>query len=801
MRNKDSLTLLRLKMLGGYASLIFIFIIASCIIITKSGALEENSIKYKENIERRSLSERAFFQLFDLTQMDGQAAILDDERLAIYEKKERNVLGILDSMIQTIPDTAQVRRVREIKDLVCEKKAYLLAVHEDLEQLRNVQGLMRQRMPEIIRQANRANQRLTDEVSENLKENRRKTTGLGGAFRSKKKANEETEASNQQALKRARQQTDKILASLASDIEQSQESSASQLFLHMNDLIRKGSLLNEKISQLASEFNAEDSQMRKAGSTHLMNHQKQTVRLIMLFGLAAFILAVFFFWLLHRDLKKRHENEIQLEKSNQHNEELLTLRHNMMLTVSHDLRSPLTAIMGYADLLKETAMDETCKQYEDAIRQSSDRMLTLLNSLLSYYRLDTGKDEVDMMPFRVKDVLRTLMAEYEPLAAVKDIAIEGTFTGNDTVVMGDRKRIIQIGSNLMSNAIKFTKKGTVNIGVDYRDNTLTLKVQDSGTGMSEEQMKRIFAPFNRLENADTQEGFGLGLSIAKALAELLGGRIEVESHIGFGSLFTVTLPLVEGDEEVLQRTVMESTVLPEGLRIAVLDDDTVVLKMTVEMLAKKKVQVVGCHTVDELFERMRKNDYDLIITDIMLGGMSGFDLLELLRDANIGNSKTVPMLAMTGRTERSAEDFINAGFRGCLLKPFSYAELTRAIANSVNEESQTDDESLKIPKADFGMLLKGEKDVNGMLSLLIEQTETEMKELKSSMETGNMDSISFLQHKLESRWEFLGIVRPMLRLRDALKGEGNLDKAVNDVVLTAEQLICQAKEMMEGGEA
>ena len=801
MNNNDSLMRLHLTMLGGYVSLIVVFIIASCIIITKSGDLEANSIKYKENIERRTLSERAFFQLFDLTQMDGQAAILDAERMAVYEKKEKNVLGILDSMIQTIPDTAQVRRVREIKDLVCEKKAYLIAVHEDLEQLRDVNGLMKQRMPEIIKQANRANQRLTDEVSENLKENRRKTTGLGGAFRSKKKANEETEASNQQALKRARQQTDKILASLASDIEQSQESSASQLFLHMNDLIRKGSQLNEKISQLASEFNVEDSQMRKAGSTHLMNHQKQTIRLIMLFGLAAFILAVVFFWLLHRDLKKRHENELQLEKSNHHNEELLTLRHNMMLTVSHDLRSPLTAIMGYADLLKETAKDETCKQYEDAIRQSSDRMLALLNSLLNYYRLDTGKDEVDMMPFRVKDVLRTLLAEYEPLAAVKDIAIEGTFSGDDTVVMGDRKRIIQIGSNLISNAIKFTKKGTVNISVDYRDNTLTIKVQDSGTGMNEEQVKRIFAPFNRLENADTQEGFGLGLSIAKALAELLGGRIEVESHIGFGSLFTVTLPLVEGDEEVLQRTVMESTVLPEGLRIAVLDDDTVVLKMTVEMLAKKKVQVVGCHTVDELFERMRKNDYDLIITDIMLGGMSGFDLLELLRDANIGNSKTVPMLAMTGRTERSAEDFIKAGFRGCLLKPFSYAELTRAIANSINEESQTDDESLKIPKADLGMLLKGEKDVNGMLSLLIEQTETEMKELKSSMETGNMDSISFLQHKLESRWELLGIARPMIRLGDALKGKGNLDKAVNEVVLTAEQLICQAKEIMEGGEA
>ena len=797
----DSLTRLRLKIVAGYVSLMALFIIASVIVVCKSGNLEENSKRYSENIDRRALSEGAFLQLFDLTQLGGQAAILDSTKIAAYEKKEKRVMMTLDSMIMTIPDTAQVRRVKEIKQLVSEKKGYLLAIHQDLEQLRDVSGLMQQKMPQIIRQANRANQQLTDEVSENLKENRHKTTGMFGWLKSKKKANAKTEAENQQALNRARQQTDKILTSLATDIQQSQERSSDQLFQHMEDLVRKESLINEKITQLAQEFNMEDSQMRKLGSTHLMSHQRETLLLVMWFGFAAFVLAVLFYWLFHRDANRSHRNKMLLEQSDRRNKELLALRQNMMLTVSHDLRSPLTSIMGYADLIAETTKDEKCKQYEEAIKQSSDRMLTLLNTLLSYYRLDTGKDEVDMMPFRVKDVLRTLMAEYEPLAAVKDIVIEGAFTGNDTVVMGDRKRIIQIGSNLMSNAIKFTKKGSVNISVDYRDNTLTIKVQDSGTGMSEEQMQRIFAPFNRLENADTQEGFGLGLSIAKALVELLGGRIEVESHVGFGSLFTVMLPLVEGDEEVLQRSVIESTVLPEGLRIAILDDDTVVLKMTVEMLAKKKVQVVGCHTVDELFERMRKNDYDLIITDIMLGGMSGFDLLELLRGANIGNSKTVPMLAMTGRTERSADDFVKAGFRGCLLKPFSYAELTRAIANSINEESQTENETPKIPNADFSMLLKGEKDVNGMLALLVEQTEKEMSELESALETGDTDAISFLQHKLESRWELLGIVKPMLKLRDALKGKGNLDKAVKEVVLTAGQLVDQAKRMMKGGAA
>ena len=799
MKYMDSLALLRLKIIGGYISLIALFAVASIIVVCKSGELEENSKRYRENIDRRSLSEGAFLQLFDLTQIGGQAAIWDSTRIAAYEKKEKSVMMTLDSMIQTIPDTAQVRRVSEIKQLVSEKKGYLLAIHDDLEQLRDVSGLMQQKMPQIIHQANRANQQLTDEVSENLKENRHKTTGMFGWLKSKKKANAETEAENRLALQRAKQQTDRILTSLAADIQQSQERSAKQLFLHMDDLVRKESQLNEKITQLASEFNAEDSHMRKFGSTHLMMHQKETLHLVMWFGFAAFVLAVLSYILFHRDANKRHRNQIQLEQSNQHNEELLTLRRNMMLTVSHDLRSPLTAIMGYADLLADTTKDKKCRQYEEAIRQSSDRMLTLLNSLLSYYRLDTGKDEVEMVPFRVKDIVGSLLTEYEPLAEMKNISIEGTFTGEDAVVMGDRKRIIQIASNILSNAVKFTQKGTVNVSVGYADNTLTIKVQDSGTGMTEEQMKRIFAPFNRLENADTQEGFGLGLSIAKALANLLGGSIEVESHVGFGSLFTVTLPVVEGDEDILHQTITRTSILPEGLRIAVVDDDVVILKMTVEMLAKKNAQVVGCHTVNDLFDRMRKCDYDLIITDIKLGGMSGFDLLELLRGANIGNSKTVPMLAMTGRTERSAEDYINAGFKGCLLKPFSYAELTQAIANSIKGE--VDGNAVKIPKADFTILLQGEKDVKGMLGLLVEQTESEITEMKSALETGDVDTLSFLQHKLETRWELLGIVKPMLGLRDALKEKGNLDKAVNDVVLTAEQLVRQAREMMEGGEA
>lgn len=346
------------------------------------------------------MSEETFLHLFDLTLLDEQVAVWSDEQVAKYELNEATVLRMLDSMMLIIPDMVQMRRVEEIKYLVGEKKAYLLSIHADLEQLREVNKLMRNRMPEIIRRANRANEWLMDEVSENLQENRRRTVGLMGLFKSKKKADEVTDTANRKALKHAKLQTDRILSSLAADIEQSQERGIEKLFEHIDTLVKRNHLLNEKISRLASAFNDEDSQMRKEGSARLMEYQRRTVRMIVCFGLAAFVLAVFFFWLLHRDIKQKLKNKHLLEISNQYNEELLTLRHNMMLTESHDLRSPLTSIMGYAYLLEETTQDEKCKQYEDAIRQSSDRMLTLLNSLLSYYRLDTGKDEVEMVPFK-----------------------------------------------------------------------------------------------------------------------------------------------------------------------------------------------------------------------------------------------------------------------------------------------------------------------------------------------------------------------------------------------------------------
>lgn len=244
MRHKDSLVRLHLKMLGGYISLLILFVVAASVVVFQNRKLEDTNRRYAENIKRRHLSERAFIQVFDLTLLDEQVAAWEEEQMAEYEKKETAVLCMFDSLKRQIPDTAQVRRVGEIRNLVAEKKDHLLAIHTDLDRLRDINALMKELMPEIVRRANRANERLTDEVSENLQENRHKTTGLRGLFKSRKKADEQTEWDNLRALSRARQQTDDILTSLASDIEASQERSTERLFTHMDTFIGRNRQLS-----------------------------------------------------------------------------------------------------------------------------------------------------------------------------------------------------------------------------------------------------------------------------------------------------------------------------------------------------------------------------------------------------------------------------------------------------------------------------------------------------------------------------------------------------------------------------
>ena len=345
--------------------------------------------------------------------------------------------------------------------------------------------------------------------------------------------------------------------------------------------------------------------------------------------------------------------------------------------------------------------------------------------------------------------------------------------------------------------MKFTPTGEVKLRLCYREGTLSIEVSDTGTGMTPEQITRIFKPFERLENAETHEGFGLGLAIAQGLTGLLNGKIGVQSEVGKGSTFTVVVPLPVTEEQHFAQEVSPSCNLPAGLRILAIDDDAVLLLMTRDMLTRYRVRCDTCRDVQELTELMRKQEYDLLITDIRMPQMSGFDLLELLRTSDIGTSRTIPVLAVTARADCREEDFTAAGFAGCLYKPFSIIELLSAVQRCIREQREQ-----PALQADFSELLSGEQNGKEMLELLIRETEKDMQTLTESMEKEDCLTTTMLVHHLLPLWE---IVRADTSLRELcqLLAQGNgikdekVRNAVDKVLVTGKQLIMQAAEKIK----
>ena len=191
-----------------------------------------------------------------------------------------------------------------------------------------------------------------------------------------------------------------------------------------------------------------------------------------------------------------------------------------MQTVTHDLRSPLTAIRGNAELILKDGNREATALHAEHIRQSAERMGALMENLLDYYRIDNGKETVRVKPFRLAGVAETLETEFAARMEEKRLEFRVN-NAADEVVMGDRNLILRIGSNLLSNALKFTERGGVTLTALYAGGKFTLAVEDTGGGIDKDKREQIFKPFERLSNAATQDGFGLGLSIVKSLAELM----------------------------------------------------------------------------------------------------------------------------------------------------------------------------------------------------------------------------------------------------------------------------------------
>ena len=729
--------------------------------------LEKLEVQNRHIDTFRQESHEIFVFLIELS-LSGETVLeWEDADLEYYHYQRM----VMDSMLCRFKTIYPTKRIDSVRHLLEDKERQMRQIVQVLEQQQAINDKITRQVPIIVQKS----------VQEQPQKPKRK--GFLGIFGKKEKPKPTV--------------TTTMLRSLDRDMITEQRAQSRRLSEHTDSLAVRNAELNRQlhgfIHQMDKKVQA-DLQKREAEITAM--GEQSFMQIGSLTGFVLLLLVISYI-IIHCNANriKRYKQKTtdligQLQQSVEQNEALIASRKKVVHTITHELRTPLTAIIGYTALMEKGNDADKKEQYVRNIRQSSERMREMLNTLLSFFRLDNGKEQPNISPCRIPAIIHTFETEFTPIAMHKGLALTIT-NQTDTIVLTDKERILQIGNNLLSNAIKFTENGGVSLTMDYNNDTLTLIVEDTGTGMTEEEQQRVFGAFERLSNAAAKDGFGLGLSIVQSIVAMLGGTIRLESEKGKGSRFMVEIPMQtagELSERINHARIHHDRTFHDVIAI---DNDEVLLLMLKEMYAQEGIHCDTCTDAAELMEMIRKKEYSLLLTDLNMPEINGFELLELLRTSNVGNSKTIPVVVTTASGSCSREKLMERGFSGCLLKPFSISELMEVSDKCAMKGNRNE-------KPDFTSLLSyGNESV--MLEKLITETEKEMQAIREAGLKKDLQELDALTHHLRSSWEILRADQPLRELYKLLHSDGTPDdktigNAIKAVLDKGSEIIRLAKE-------
>lgn len=462
-----------------------------------------------------------------------------------------------------------------------------------------------------------------------------------------------------------------ILKDMQLRVSDSQRERMRKLNWQMQSLSYSSLQLNGKVQQLLNTI--EDESRRHLMQQSAGNDQirRRIVLVISCIALLSLLLAAVFLYFIWRDITRSNHYRTELENAKRRAEELLDAKEKLMLTITHDIKSPVGAILGYVELLDNITTGDRQRFYLHNMQGSANHLLSLVTSLLDFHRLDADKIEKQSVPFNAKELFGGILGSFLPQAMEKGLTLSGNIDdGLDAVFVGDPLRIRQVAENLLSNALKFTSEGGVQLTAESGDGMLSFSVRDSGCGMTPQEQELIYKEFMRLPNAQGKEGFGLGLAITNKLVQLLGGTIWVESSVGEGTEFHVTLPVeYSGVSGTAVAPGMDEPHAVPAFELLLIDDDRLQLEMTASLLEGTSVSVVCCTHPDEFFLYLQQKRFDVVVTDIQMPAMNGIELIAKLH--GMPGFEGIPVIAMTARSDMDNELLSHHGFAACLHKPFT----------------------------------------------------------------------------------------------------------------------------------
>ena len=436
--------------------------------------------------------------------------------------------------------------------------------------------------------------------------------------------------------------------------------------------------ISRKLDDLLHNFEEEvlaNSQKLSLERKQIFENSKNLLMIAFLVALGIIVISSI---VIINDFVNSQRYRRRLEAANRKSNNLLKNREQLISMVSHDLRTPLSSIVGYSELLSKQNISEKGQNYLSHIKYSSEYISKLVDELLDYTRIEAGKITIEKVPFNTTEIIDEVANNVKSAYKTKDINLSLSFseTVNNLNFSSDAYRIKQILYNLISNAFKFTEHGTVHIQADARqlngdEYEIGIAVTDTGIGIKKEQQQHIFDEFTQANDEISKRygGSGLGLHISQKLAHLLRGKIYLESYEDKGSTFTLRFLA----EKVVERTkttqIITNDKNPDLITIIVIDDDLSILSLIEELLKQKHINAITFNNGKEAFEQMENFNFDLVITDIQLPEMNGFHFVTLFNEQYKNNP--LPVLAITGRRDVPESFYMKSGFSGILPKPFT----------------------------------------------------------------------------------------------------------------------------------
>lgn len=516
--------------------------------------------------------------------------------------------------------------------------------------------------------------------------------------------------------------------------------------------------------------------------------------------LACFIAIGIMVYFILTDIRKSNAYRIALEQAKEEAEYHAAAKQRFLANMSHELRTPLQSIIGYSEQVRHEGKPDPAKL--EAIYHSSEHLLQIVNEILDYSRISSGKILLDEHEFNIDSLIREVISVMATLAEKKGLALEysSRFVGAE-YLRADSFRIKQILFNLLSNAVKFTHEGTISVNastVVYPQKTeLHIVVRDTGEGIADKDQEKIFNDFEQSAQANSGRNFGsgLGLSIVKAICESMGGSVRVESRLGEGSVFSVSIPaktVIPTAESDPQRSSEDAVAEGQPRKVWVIDDDPFILELCRGILLKHGVPHACFDSPTAVLEAPWDPIVGTILMDIRMPEMDGFALNSILQ-AKIPEDAGVRLCAFTAQAlPEERDDILRRGFDAILLKPFREAELLAFLG--IRPERATQKQAEDDVNDEFELPLNVQKQY-------AEDTDNDILALRTAYTVGDAGTVELLFHRLAGRTGQIGNNALAFRLRkmeidtraDGMPAYPAFDRLVTEI----EQFVAEVQSQLE----